>query len=95
MSNVTRPVDFGNNATAFTSKQVYDMLSKLCTGEAINHWINTGVEHGQKYGDFVLVAKSHQVWRQLYQAVHHTDWHPTNGVDYTNRYHRHSSFLFY
>lgn len=62
MSNVTRPVDFGNNATAFTSKQVYDMLSKLYTGEAINHWINTGVEHGQKCGDFVLVAKSHQVW---------------------------------
>ena len=62
MSNVTHPVDFGNNATAFTSKQFFDMLSKLCTDEAVNHWIYTGVEHGHKYGDFVLVAKYHQVW---------------------------------
>ena len=57
MSIVTNPLDFENNGTAFTSKQVYDMFSKPCTGEAVNHWINTGVEHGQKYGDFVLVAK--------------------------------------
>ena len=47
---------------AFASQQFCKVFSKARTGKTINYWINAGVEHGQKYGDFMLVAKYHHVW---------------------------------
>lgn len=39
------------------------MLPKTRACEAVNHWIDTGIEHGQYDSDFMSGTVYHLVWQ--------------------------------